>query len=202
MMGTARRPGRAERKEAPMHPLKVALGVVMLAATPLVSGRAVGAAGAVAVVPPACAPGQLAVWIDTQGNGAAGSVYYHLQFTNISVHSCTLTGYPGVSAVNAAGRRLGRPASRSVLHPTRRVSLSGAPFAEGGPIGLGATATAVLRILNVDNYPAARCGRATAVGLRVYAPNQSVAKFVSLPLLACTHPTAPFLSVESVQPQP
>jgi len=48
--------------------------------------------------------------MDTQGDGAAGSVYYTLQFTNLSGHACTLRGYPGVSAVSLSGHQLGAPA--------------------------------------------------------------------------------------------
>ena len=169
------------------------VGAAAAASSPRAPGRSHRAAAR------ACTPGQLAVWIDTHGSGAAGSVYYHLRFTNISTRACTLTGYTGVSAVNAAGRTLGKPASRSPVHPPSRVTLSGVSLARGGPTGLGGSATAILRIVDVDNYPAARCGRATSVGLRVYAPNLKAAKFVSLPFLACARTSAPYLSVGSVQ---
>src|SRR5919204_6435439 len=59
-----------------------------------------------------CATSGLVVWIDTQGSGAAGSVFYKLRFTNLSGHACTLAGYPGVSAVDLRGHRLGREAAR------------------------------------------------------------------------------------------
>ena len=59
---------------------------------------------------PRCATSGLVVWMDTQGDGAAGSVYYTLQFTNLSGHACTLRGYPGVSAVSLSGHQLGAPA--------------------------------------------------------------------------------------------
>lgn len=188
-----------------MHSLKVAVGIVIVASTLIPAGAEAAAPrnGAPATshgaAAPACAPGQLAVWIDTQGNGAAGSFYYRLQFTNVSTRACTLVGYPGVSAVNATGRTLGKPATRNAAHVSRRVRLTGALVAKGGPVGLGGTAVAVLQIVDVDNYQATRCGRAIAVGLRVYAPNQTVAKFVSLPILACARPGAPYLSIESVQ---
>lgn len=189
-----------------MHSLRVVVGIVIAASTLTPAGAEAAAprggarASSHVAVARACVPGQLATWVDTQGSGAAGSFFYQLRFTNISTRACTLIGYPGVSAVNAAGRTLGTPASRSATHVPRRVRLTGAPVAKGGPVALGGTATAILQIVDVDNYPAARCGRATAVGLRVYAPNQRIAKFVSLPFLACTRSGAPFLSVESVQP--
>jgi len=49
-----------------------------------------------------------------QGNGAAGSSYYPIQFTNASGTSCTLYGYPGVSFVTApGGRQIGIAATRN-----------------------------------------------------------------------------------------
>lgn len=161
------------------------------------ASRAPEASHALAARP--CGPGQLAVWIDTQGSGAAGSVYYHLRFTNISTGACTLTGYPGVSAVNAAGRRLGKPASRDTQHVPKHVTLAGVPLEKGEPVGLGGSASAVLRIVDADNYPGPRCGRATAAALRVFPPNQHKARLVSLPFVACARTSAPLLSVEAVQ---
>lgn len=162
----------------------------------LSSGRSRGGRAAA----PACKPGQLAVWIDSQGNGAAGSISYNLQFTNISTHTCALTGFPGVSAVNAAGRSVGAPAKRSPGHAVRSVHLKGASVVHGSMAALGGSAMATLQITDVDNYPAASCGRGAAVGLRVFAPNQKAAKLVSFPFLACTHHGVRYLSVGPVQP--
>ena len=60
-----------------------------------------------------CKTSGLVVWIDTRGDAAAGSVYYTLKFTNQSGQTCALVGYPGVSAVDLRGQRLGSAASRS-----------------------------------------------------------------------------------------
>lgn len=62
-------------------------------------------AGAATARTPRCATAGLVVWMNTQGSGAAGSVFYTLKFTNLSGHACTLRGYPGVSAVSLGGRR-------------------------------------------------------------------------------------------------
>ncbi|MDA8038898.1 MAG: hypothetical protein M0Z69_07000, partial [Actinomycetota bacterium] len=32
---------------------------------------------------PKCATSGVVIWIDTQGNGAAGSIYYNLELTNL-----------------------------------------------------------------------------------------------------------------------
>src|SRR6201995_2310349 len=81
----------------------------------------------------------LGVWVAVaQLDGAAGSVYYPLQFTNLSRHACALRGFPGVSALDRAAHQLGRPAARDHAVPVRTVVL--AP---------GATAHSVLRVSDV-----------------------------------------------------
>ena len=60
---------------------------------------------------PACTAGDLGVWVAAdQGDGAAGTAYVPLEFTNLSHHTCTLHGFPGVSAISSSGRQLGSPA--------------------------------------------------------------------------------------------
>ena len=74
------------------------------------SGTALAADTAPAAVP-ACTAGNLGAWVAVdQGNGAAGSIYYPLQFTNLSRHACAMRGFPGVSAIDRNGHQLGSPA--------------------------------------------------------------------------------------------
>ena len=58
------------------------------AAAALVPAAAIAAPGAAAhtdhVATPACATSGLDVWLDTQGQGAAGTIFYKLNFTNLS----------------------------------------------------------------------------------------------------------------------
>ncbi len=65
--------------------------------------------------PPPCATSALRASVPTgQGNGAAGSSYYPIVFTNVSGASCTLYGYPGVSFVTGVGgSQIGIPAAWS-----------------------------------------------------------------------------------------
>jgi hypothetical protein len=140
------------------------------AATARSSASAARSAGA-----SACAASKLVVWLDTTGNGAAGSVYYTLEFTNLSPHSCTLEGYPGVSAVSLVARQLGSAAGRSHQVAARVVTLA-----------TGATANAVLQITQAANYPASTCHQVTAAGLRVYPPGSTRAKLVPFPFGACS----------------
>lgn len=138
---------------------------------------------------PKCATSRLVVWLDTQGNGTAGSIYYTLELTNLSTHACTLGGYPGVSAVNLAGHQLGSAASRDTAHKPHVVTL--AP---------GASATAVLRIVDAGNFPSSSCHQVTAAGLRVFPPNMTSSKVVPFPFSACSQAGPVYLSVRAVQP--
>src|SRR5580704_9196404 len=58
---------------------------------------------------PRCATSGLVIWL-TRDGVAAGSVFYTLNFTNLSGHACRLDGHPGVSAVTLGGRQVGSPA--------------------------------------------------------------------------------------------
>jgi hypothetical protein len=161
----------------------VLIPVAALAAT---SSPAAPAASASA---PRCATSGLVVWMDTQGGGAAGSVYYTLEFTNLSGHACTLRGSPGVSAVSLSGRPLGSPASGDYSGKTPAVMLASR-----------ATAYAQLRYSDVitgDNY----C-KTVAAGLRVYPPNQFASKVIPFPITVCTRSGLVYMNVEPVQAAP
>ena len=137
-----------------------------------------------------CAPGQLAVWVNADNIGAAaGSSYYHLDFTNTGTATCHLHGYPGVSAVNGAGAQLGDAASRDPVAAPRYVNI--AP---------GGTAHTILQVASTDNYPAARCEAVSAARLKVYPPGDTGARHAFYDLPSCSVKGAPYLSVEVVQP--
>jgi hypothetical protein len=162
---------------------------VMLAAGPAAAATGVSATTATgSAATPGCATAGLVIWLDTEGNGAAGSSFYALQFTNLSGHACTLGGYPGVSGVNLTGQQVGRAASRN---PSRRGTVK---LAKGG------TATAILRIVDAGNFPTATCHQVTAAGLRVYPPNRTTAKLVPFPFAACSAAGPAYLSVEALTP--
>ncbi len=125
-------------------------------------------------------------------NGAAGSSYYPIVLTNISAVSCTLYGYPGVSLVTApGGSQIGATATENPAQPRRLVTL--AP---------GATASALLQVVNAQNYPAAECKPVTAHWLQVYPPGQFKALSHSFSTLTCsaTGKNVHVLGVETVQP--
>jgi hypothetical protein len=147
-----------------------------------------------------CTTGDLVVWLDTTGNGAAGSSYYNLEFTNLSAHACTIDGYPGVSALSLAAQQLGNAAGHDAQHPSSLITLSsGAAHSGLGGFQTGATATAVLQITDAGNYPSSTCVPVAAAGLRVYPPDQTASKFVPFPFVACSHRGPLILHVESAQ---
>lgn len=136
----------------------------------------------------ACAAKALDVWLNTQGGAAAGSTYYKLEFTNLSVRACTLRGYPGVSAISATGRRLGSAAGRNPAHASRSVILAA-----------GGSALAVLEITDAHNFPPASCRLVTAAGLRVYAPGLTQAKTIPFPFPTCGKTGTVTMHAEAVQ---
>ncbi len=123
---------------------------------------------------PACTASGVVNWLDTQGNGAAGSFNFHLQFTNLSGHKCTITGYPGVSAVNLHSSQVGSPASRS------------AATYQTVTVGVGATVKAQLQVTDTGVFSPSACRATTAAGLRVFAPNQSASTVIPFPFSTCS----------------
>ena len=160
--------------------------VLALTAASLAAAPFAAATPAANRAAPGCTTPGLVVWLNTTGNGAAGSVYYHLEFTNLSGGACSLSGYPGVSAVDLAGHGVGSPASRSPSL-VRPITLA-----------TGGTASAVLRIVAVGNYPSSRCNPTSAAGLLVYPPNQRASKVVPFPLRACAKTGVAYLAVGSL----
>ncbi|MGH2851046.1 MAG: DUF4232 domain-containing protein [Solirubrobacteraceae bacterium] len=165
------------------------LGAAAAALATLALSAGALASAATSAAPPACATSGLVVWLNTEGNGAAGSSFYTLNFTNLSGHTCSLRGYPGVSAIDLAGRQIGSPAGRdSGGGPGRLVTLRN-----------GHAASATLRIVDALNFPNSRCRLASAAGLRVYPPGQTASKAVPFPFDACARTGTIYLSIRSVQ---
>jgi hypothetical protein len=164
-----------------------ALAVSLLLVPPAATAAVRISGAATASRAPGCKTAGLVVWLDTTSNGAAGSIYYNLKFTNLSGQPCVLSGYPGVSAVNLGGQQLGSAGSRNAAHPPRAVTLAH-----------GATASTVLRIVEAANFPNSACRRGTAAGIRVFPPDQTAAKLVPFPFGACTRAGPIFLTVQAL----
>jgi len=139
----------------------------------------------------ACTASDLGAWVAvTQGNGAAGSIFYPLQFTNLSRHACAMRGFPGVSAIDRNGHQLGSPASWDHALPARTVVL--AP---------GATAHSILRWSDATVATSPGCHPVSSTfELRIYPPGQYRATYAAFGLKACSHAGPAYLGVETIQP--
>jgi len=147
-----------------------------------------------------CTTSDVVVWLNTSGSGAAGSAYYNLNFTNLSSHSCTLEGYPGVSGLSLASTQLGSSAARNAAHTATLITLASAHTATGlAASNSHNSATAILQITDVSNFSASICGQVTAAGLRVYPPGQSVAKVIPYPFVGCSKSGSRYLHIEAIQ---
>jgi hypothetical protein len=108
--------------------------------------------------------------------GAAGTEYLALVFTNTSSRTCTLYGYPGVSWVAGdQGTQVGDPFQRGGTDKRATVTLTP-----------GQAAHANLQMPNAGNYDDAKCMPVSVRGLRVYPPDETVAVFVRLPSKQCS----------------
>jgi hypothetical protein len=150
------------------------VGGAGLVATLALAGGSSGPASAGTTATPRCKTAGLVVWLDTNAGAAAGSAYYKLKLTNLSGHACTLTGFPGVSAVDLRGRQIGPAAYRDTTVTPRTIRLAN-----------GSTAVALLRVTSPGNYAPSVCHPTTAAGLRVYPPNAVASKVMPYPLRVC-----------------
>jgi hypothetical protein len=133
-----------------------------------------------------CTTGQLRLSLG-QSQGAAGSTFTPIVFTNASKHPCTLFGYPGVSFLDSTGAQVGVDATH-----------------DGGEeatvtLGPGDAANAQLQVPDPGNFSAAQCKQANAATLRVYPPGDFAALSIADAVTVCTtakgaanvHPVTP-----------
>lgn len=172
-----------------MHRFATTFGAAIvagLAVLALVLPAASGAAGATASA--TCASSNLVVWLPNgNGNGAAGSVFYKLRITNLGGGSCTLSGFPKVTAINSKGVAIGKPAANEPGSKAAVVTLEP-----------GGSASFQLRIVEAGNFSPGDCHATKAFGLRVTPPGAG-AKVVPFPFETCAKPTQPVLSVGPVK---
>jgi hypothetical protein len=127
--------------------------------------------------PPACPTSSLLVKLGVS-QGYAGGVYVVIDFTNTGASTCSLFGYPGVSLVKGPPyTQIGLAAKRSTTTPRTLVTL--AP---------GATANALLQIVDALNYPSAKCGPTNATALKIYPPNQTEPVYLPNTSTGCAKP--------------
>ena len=153
------------------------------AASPTAQGTTPSASNTPAVAAPssssapACPTSSLQVKLGV-GQGYAGGVYVVIDFTNTGASTCSLFGYPGVSLVKGPPyTQIGLAAKRSTTTPKKLVTL--AP---------GATANALLQIVDALNYPSATCGPTKATALKIYPPNQTEPVYLPNTSSGCAKP--------------
>jgi len=167
------------------------------AVSPASSGPAVSPTGAASANTtggggggtPGCATQSLQVKAGI-AQGALGSTYQVIDFTNISSTACTLFGYPGVSlTAGSPPVQVGAAATRSTVAPASLVTLEP-----------GQTANALLRITQALNYSAGTCSPTPTTALQIYPPNQTVPVLLPYSSTGCASTTVNLLSVGVVQP--
>jgi hypothetical protein len=135
-----------------------------------------------------CTTASLRMTLDSsQADGAAGSTYYPIDFTNTSADACAMAGYPGVSFVTAAteaGRQLGAAAQRNPQFGSVAVRLDHDGHAH-----------AWLQVAQAGNYPASACSPVTAHGLRIFPPDQTQAGYIQQDFPACALTSAQVLTI-------
>ena len=121
--------------------------------------------------------------------GTAGSVYTTIVFKNVSNATCTLYGYPGVSLTTGSPVTvIGKAAKENPATPRRLVTLQ--PQTR---------ASALLRIVDAQNYPASECNPKNSTYLQVYPPNQTAPVRIKFKTVGCAKPVN-LLTVDVVKP--
>jgi hypothetical protein len=163
----------------------------LIATTAAFAAPSSGTARASTAAIPRCTAASLGAWIAVdQGNGAAGTIYYPLEFTNLSKHACSMHGYPGVSAIDRNGHQLGRPAGWGSRVAARTVVL--AP---------GATAHTILQYSDATVTTAPGCDPVfTTFELRIYPPDQYHATHAAFDLEVCSHSGPVYMRVVPILP--
>ena len=157
-------------------------------ATPAATPAAPATTAAAPSGPSPCATRSLQVKRGAS-QGTAGSVYTTIVFKNVSNATCTLYGYPGVSLTTGQPVTvIGKTAQENPATPRRLVTLQPQT-----------SASALLRIVDAQNYPASQCDPKNSTYLQVYPPNQTVPVRIKHTTLGCAKPIS-LMTVDVVKP--
>jgi uncharacterized protein DUF4232 len=163
------------------------LAAIVAVLVPTAPGAGAAGAGASSASP--CKTSGTDIWFEPEiGGGTAGSTFYRFQFTNLSGHRCTLKGYPKVFAANLAGQRFGSAAAHEEAGTPHAVSLAA-----------GASASALVRVVEAGNFSPPDCQPRMAAGFRVSPPGQAGSRFVPFPFEACAKPGQGNLLIRAVK---
>ncbi len=132
--------------------------------------------------PPPCHHAATEVWHAAEGNGAAGTVFFEIELSNVSHATCSLFGYPGVSELNIHGHQVGLPAS----HSGSKILVTLRP---------GGTSHFVLAVTDAGAVCVHPLRGST---LRVFPPGQSVPQLLNFPAEMCPHRST--MHVDAIHP--
>jgi len=162
--------------------------IAPLVAAALFATAVIAAPAATAASAKPCSSSGLVIWAGEEfGGGSAGHVAYRIEFTNLSGHTCTVSGYPKVSAVNLKGKRIGAAATHGSGSKVGAITLKN-----------GEAAVATLQIAEALNFPKKQCHPTLAAGLRIGVPGGSGAKVAPLAFETCAAAKSKTLSVGAV----
>lgn len=139
-------------------------------------------------MPAACTVAELKMSLG-ESEGAAGTTYRALVFTNSGTVPCVLEGMPRVAFVAGDDRhRVGAPAT---------------PVGARGPavtLEAEAAATAPVGFVNIGNFDPEICEPTVVRGLRVYPPGRRDHEFVPFDTTACDTDDFATMTVRTVHP--
>jgi hypothetical protein len=168
------------KRRALFLPVLAALAIAAVVIAPAASEARGG--------PAPCASKSTVIWAGEEpGGGAAGSVYYRIEFTNLGQTKCTVTGYPNVSAVDIDGKQVGAFAQKA---PGKKPKVT---------LGPGEAAASTLRIVDALNFPKSRCEPTLVAGLKIHVPGGKGAKVAPLAFETCAVTSSKTLSVSPVK---
>ena len=125
-----------------------------------------------------------------QSQGAAGSTYQVITFTNLNNAPCTLYGYPGVSLANGTPvTQVGAAADRDHTTSPALVTLQ--------PQGV---ASVTLRIVDAGNFPASTCQPVATTWLQIFPPNNYGALYVPYKSMGCSDSATHILTIGVIKP--
>ena len=141
--------------------------------------------------PAACTTSGLSVKLGA-ANGAAGSSFIPIVFTNTTGSSCSLLGYPGVSFVTGqGGSQIGSAAARVATQPANNIVLAA-----------GGVANASLRVVDAQNFSSSACQLTTASTLKIFPPDQTAPLYISYTSKTCASTSSAYqiLYIQTVGP--
>ncbi|MBF9068735.1 DUF4232 domain-containing protein [Streptacidiphilus fuscans] len=155
-------------------PAGIASAAIALAAAAVAFAPQANAATAeAATATPLCSASQLTAALGG-GDAGAGQIYTYLVVTNHSSSACQVTGYPGLSMLDAHGAQIGVPATRESMTYNSVV------------LAPGASASDTIHTVNRQTNNPGEC-LPTSTDLRMYAPGSKVALTFAGKITDCDH---------------